>query len=97
VRYPLFQNENDSDVDDNSGVVLSHPNPCSVVRRPATIPGLHSANWEASHALCAKCDAIIAGHPDGGMPLMAKTATVDKSNGGGKLSVTSWEKDIVVV
>jgi hypothetical protein len=31
------------------------------------------------------------------MPLMAKTAIVDKNNGGGKQSAISWEKDIVVV
>jgi hypothetical protein len=31
------------------------------------------------------------------MSLMAKTAIVDKNNGGGKQSAISWEKDIVVV
>jgi hypothetical protein len=41
--------------------------------------------------------AIIAGPPVGGMPLMAKTAIVDKNNEGGKQSAISWEKDIVVV
>jgi hypothetical protein len=93
----MFQNENDSDVDDNSGVVLSHPNPCSVVHCPATCPGFNSANWNASHVLVDKCAAIIASPPDGGRPLMAKTAIVDKNNGGGKKSAISWEKDIVVV
>jgi hypothetical protein len=44
-----------------------------------------------------KVAAIIAGPPVGGMPLMAKIAIVDKNNGGGKQSVISWEKDIVVV
>jgi hypothetical protein len=49
AHYPLYPNENESDVDDNSGVVLSHRNRCLVVRCPATSPGFKSANWEASH------------------------------------------------
>jgi hypothetical protein len=97
ARYSMFQKENDSDMDDNSGVVLSNPNPCSVVRCPATPPGFNSANWNASHESVDKVAASIAGPPVGGMPLMAKTAIVDKNNGGGKQSVISWEKDIVVV
>jgi hypothetical protein len=96
-RYPMFQKENDSDVDDNSGVVLSNPNPCSVMRHPATPPGFNSADWNASHEFVEKVAAIIAGPPVGGMPLMAKTAIVDKNNGGGKQSAISSEKDIVVV
>jgi hypothetical protein len=96
-RYPMFQKENDSDVDDNSGVVLSNPNPRLVVRRPATPPGFNSANWNASNEFVDKVAAIIAGPPVGGMLLMAKTAIVDKNNGGGKQSAISWEKDIVVV
>jgi hypothetical protein len=97
AHYPMFQKDSDSDVDDNSGVVLSNPNPRSVVHRPATPPGFNSANWNASRELVDKVAAIIAGPPLGGMPLMAKTAVVDKTNGGGKQSATSWEKDIVVV
>jgi hypothetical protein len=96
-RYPMFQKENDSDVDDNSGVVLSNPNPpCSLVRRPAAPPGFNSANWNASHELVDKVAAIIAGPPVGGMPLMAKTTIVDKNNRGGKQSAISWEKDTIV-
>jgi hypothetical protein len=96
-HYPMFQKGNDSDVDDNSGVVLSNRNPCSVVHHPATPPGFNSANWNASHELVDKVAAIIAGPPVDGMPMMTKTASVDKNNGGSKQSAISWEKDIVVV
>jgi hypothetical protein len=96
-RYPMLQKENGSEVDDNSGVELSNPNPCSVVRCPATPPGFNSANWNASHELVDKVAAIIAGPPVGGMSLMAKTAIVDKNIGGGKQSAISWEKGIVVI
>jgi hypothetical protein len=81
----------------NSGVVLSNPNPRSVVRRPATPHGFNSANWNTSSELVDNIAAIIAGPPVGGMPLMAKSAIVDKNNGGGKQSAISWEKDVVVV
>jgi hypothetical protein len=97
ARYPMFKKDSDSDVDDNSGVVLSNPNPRSVVRCPATPPGFNSANWNASRELVDTVAAIIASPPVGGMPLMAKTAIVDKKNGGGKQSTISWEKDTVVV
>jgi hypothetical protein len=59
-HYPMFQKENDSDLDDNSGAVLSNPNPRSVVCRPATHPGFNSADWNASHELVNKAAAIIA-------------------------------------
>jgi hypothetical protein len=48
-HYPMYRKENDSDVDDNNGVVLSNPNPRSVVRCPATPPAFNSADWNASH------------------------------------------------
>jgi hypothetical protein len=94
AHYPMFQKDSDSDVHDNSGVVLSNPNPRSVVHRPATPPGFNSANRNAS---CELVDMVAAiSPPVGGMPLMAKTAIVDKNNGGGKQSAISWEKGIVV-
>jgi hypothetical protein len=61
-----FKKRKKSDVDDNSGVVLSNPNPCSVVRCPATPPGFNSADLNASRKLVDKVAAIIVSPLVGG-------------------------------
>jgi hypothetical protein len=79
-----YQNENESDVNNNSGVVLSHPSPCSVVHHPSTSPRINSANWVASHELRATCDAIIAGHPVVACHLWQRLLLLMRIMGGGQ-------------